>query len=80
METQSSKVIILMPNDSHLEVTYYCTDARLKESEKEKLTQLFIQLHDCICTMKIDRSICRKRSELEHLVYNKVISEKGHLC
>lgn len=80
MQTKSNKVIVLMPDDSHLEVTYYCTDARLKESEKEKLTQLFIQLHDCLCTMKIEKSICKKKNELEKIVHNKVINERGHLC
>lgn len=66
-----------MPDDGHLEVTYYCTDGKLKESEKEKLTQLFIQLHDCICTMKIEKSVCTKRNELEKIVHNKVINERG---
>ncbi|MEO8110456.1 MAG: hypothetical protein ABI594_10500 [Ginsengibacter sp.] len=80
MQTKSSKVIVLMPNDSHLEVTYYCTDGKLKEIEKERLTQLFIQLHDCICTMKIEKSICKEGNELEKIVQNKVINERGHLC
>ncbi len=80
MQTKSNKVIVLMPNDSQLEVTYYCTDARLNENEKQKLTQVFIQLHDCICTIKIEKSICNKKNELEKLVHNKVINERGHLC
>lgn len=80
MQTKPTKVIVLMPDDSHLEVTYYCTDARLKKSEKEKLTQLFIQLHDCLCTMKIEKSICKVKYELEKIVHNKVINERGHLC
>lgn len=80
MHTKSNKIIVLMPNDSHLEVTYYCTDTRLKESEKENLTQLFIQLHDCLCTMKIEKSICKEKNELEKIVHNKVIAERGHLC
>ncbi|MEO6636781.1 MAG: hypothetical protein ABIN25_00805 [Ginsengibacter sp.] len=80
MHTKSNKISVLMPNDSHLEVTYYCTDVRLSESEKENLTQLFIQLHDCICTMKIDKSISKNKHELEHIVHSKVINERGHLC
>lgn len=80
MQTKPRNTIVLMPNDSLLEVTYYCSDAKMKEKEKEKLIQLFIQLHDCICTLKIERSICRKINDLESIVHNKVISEKGHLC
>lgn len=80
MHTKLNTMVVLMPNDSQLEVAYYCTDSKLKEIEKENLTQLFIQLHDCICTLKIEKSICKKRNELERLVHNKVIHERGHLC
>lgn len=80
MQTKSNTTHVVMPNDNRLEVAYYCTDSKLKENEKEKLTQLLIQLHDCICTMKIEKSISKKRSELERLVQNKVIHERGHLC
>ena len=78
MQTKPRNTIVLMPNDTLLEVTYYCTDANLKE--KEKLTQLIIQLHDCICARKIEKSISRKKNELETIVHNKVINAKGHLC
>ncbi len=80
MHTKSNTTTVVMPNDSHLEVMYYCSDFKLKEIEKEKRTLLFIQLHDCICTMKIEKSIIKKRNELEKLVHNKVIHERGHLC
>ena len=80
MQTKPRDTIVLMPNDSQLEVTYYCTDIKLKEKEKEKRTQLFIQLHDCICAMNIEKSICRKKNELETVVHNKVINVRGHLC
>ncbi len=80
METKSNTMHVVMPDNSKLEVTYYCKDAKLKEREKEKLTQLFIQLHDCICTIKIEKSICTKSAELERIIHNKVIQERGHLC
>ena len=80
MQPKSRNTIVLMPDDSHLEVIYYCTDGKLKEKEKEKLTQLFIQLHDCISTMKIEKSISKNKHELEHIVHAKVINAKGHLC
>ena len=80
METKPRHTTVLMPDDSHLDVTYYCSDAKLKEKEKQQLTQLFIQLHDCISAIKIEKSTCKKKDELEHIVHNKVINEKGHLC
>lgn len=80
METKSRYTIVLMPDDSLLEVSYYCTDEKLKENEKEELTQLIIQLHDCICSMKIEKSLSVKRNYLESIVHNKVINAKGHLC
>ncbi len=78
MQTKPLNTIVLMPNDSLIEVTYYCTDIKLKE--KERLTQLIIQLHDCICALKIEKSISKKKNELETIVHNKVINAKGHLC
>ena len=71
---------VIMPDNSNLEVDYYCMDAKLSNAEKENYTQLYIQLHDCICTIKIDRSICKNINELERIVHNKVINTKGHLC
>ncbi len=72
--------IVVMPNEMKLEVAYYCTDKKLDDKEKGKFTQLFIQLHDCISVMKIDRSISAKANLLETIVHNKVIIERGHLC
>ena len=80
MQTTPNTTHVVMPNHSMLEVTYYCTDSKLNENEKKKLTQLFIQLHDCVCTMKIEKSACDKNGELERIVQNKVIHERGHLC
>ena len=80
MQTKSNTTVVAMPDDNILEVTYYCTDSKLKENEKKNLVQLFIQLHDCICTIKIPRSTIQKSIELERLVHNKVIHERGHLC
>lgn len=80
MPAKSYTTVVIMPDNSNLEVTYYCTDTRLNEKEKETQTQLFIQLHDCVCTLKIEKTICRQRGALEKLVHNKVIHTKGHLC
>jgi len=80
METPPKNTIVFMPNDSLMEVTYYCSDARLKEDEKVILTQLIIQFDDCVCSMKIDRSFSSNKNTLERIVHNKVINAKGHLC
>ncbi len=80
METKPRHTIILMPDDSLLEVSYYCSDTRLKTHEKEETTQLVIQMHDCICLIKIEKSLSVKKNELEKIVHNKVINERGHLC
>lgn len=80
MESDTFLTVVEMPNASRLEVQYYCADDRLKELEKPKLTQLFIQLHDCICVMKIEKWLMNEVHVLERIVHNKVINERGHLC
>ena len=80
METESHHTIVLMPDNSLLEVSYYCSDAKPEENEKEALTNLIIQFHDCICSMKIKKSLSLKGSDLERIVHNKVINARGHLC
>ena len=80
MHTKSLMTHVIMPDNSSIEVTYYCMDAKLDRNEKQKLTELFIQLHDCICTLKIEKSICENPDQLEMIVHNKVIHTRGHLC
>ncbi len=80
METKPYSTIVEMPDKKLLEVEYYCISEATTKQEKETFTQLFIQLHDCICTMKIEKSIINKKGELERIVQNKVINERGHLC
>ena len=67
-----------MPDNSQLEVTYYCAADKMRG--KEKQVQLFIQLHDCICTLKIEKGICNKPAQLEKIVHNKVINTKEYIC
>ena len=80
MQTRSNTTVVVMPDNSQLEVTYYCTVDRLRGKEKEKQVQLFIQLHDCICTLKIEKGICDKPAQLEKIVHNKVINTKEYTC
>ncbi len=80
MLPKSDNTVVFLPDNSKFEVTYYCSDKNLSINEKENSTQLFIQLHDCICILKIDKTICNNKHKLETLVHNKVINTKGHLC
>ena len=80
MQTRSKNIHVLMPDERILEVCYYCNDAKIPEAEINTHTKLFIQLDDCITTMKIEKSICKNTKELEHIVQRKVINERGHLC
>jgi hypothetical protein len=80
MPVKTYSTIVIMPDNSRIEVDYYCLDAKLSENERKNQTELFIQLHDCICTLKIEKSICNNASQLERIVHNKVIHTKGHLC
>jgi hypothetical protein len=80
MQTKPRNIIVVMPNNSPLEVTYYCTDVKLNAKEKERFTQLIIQLYDCVYAMKIEKTTCNRKDELERIVHNKVMSAKGHLC
>jgi hypothetical protein len=80
METKSVSTIVEMPNSKLLHVEYYCEEDSLAKGEKDQLTKLFIQLDDCVCIMKIERAVINDRGELERIVQNKVINERGHLC
>ena len=80
MPVKTYSTIVIMPDNSRIEVDYYCMDAKMSEKEKRNQTELFIQLHDCICTLKIEKSICEDANQLERIVHNKVIHTKGHLC
>ncbi len=80
METRTRNTIVFMPNDSVMEVSYYCSDKMLNEDEKMAVIQLFIQFDDCICSLKIDRSFTANKNTLERIIHNKVMNAKGHLC
>jgi hypothetical protein len=80
METRTRNTIVLMPDDSLLEVSYYCSDARLNQKERSEITQLMIQLDDCLCAINIDRTFTTNKNTLERIVHNRVINAKGHLC
>ena len=69
-----------MPNESYFEVTYYLSDEKLTLGQRKSKTQLYIQHHDCICILEIDKDLSRNSEALETLVHNKVIATKGHLC
>ncbi len=80
MQTKPKQTVVVIPNEDRLEVSYFCTDNKLKENEKQKFTELIIQLHDCHCRKKISKETLQKPHEIETLVHRTVINAKGHLC
>lgn len=79
MQKKSRCIQVLMPDDSLLEVSYYCIPASMATSV-QSATKLIIQLDDCMCSLEIDEAVCNNQNSLERLVHNKVINTKGHLC
>ena len=80
MQTRSKNIHVFMPDDRVIEVNYYCSDLKIADAEKEKFTRLYIQLDDCISTIKIEKILLKSKNKLEHIVQKKVINERGHLC
>lgn len=80
MQSRPKNIQVLMPDNRILDVCYYFNDSKIPDHEKEEITKLFIQLDNCVFTMKIEKSICRNHCAVEQLVHKKVINEKGHLC
>lgn len=80
MTTSTKHIMVDMPDQSRLDVSYYCSDAKLPANEKEKYTELILQLHDCHCRKKVTKEAVSKKSDIEHLVEKTVINAKGHLC
>lgn len=77
MKDQNHHIHVLMPDDSILDVSYYCKPGN---QGNDNSVQLMIQLDDCVCSLQIERSMCKKAEMIETLVCNKVINTKGHLC
>jgi hypothetical protein len=80
MRTKSRHTVVVIPNDKKLEVSYYCSDQKLKEKEKKSYTDLIIQLHDCHSAIKISKEKIKNPEEIEAIVQKTVINARGHLC
>ncbi len=80
MHTKPKHTVVVIPNDSKLEVSYYCSDTKLKEKEKKNFTDLIIQLHDCHSSIKIPRAKLENPNDIEAIVQKAVINARGHLC
>lgn len=80
MDTKLQHTVVFLPDETPLDVTYYCSDNRLADDQKKLATRLFIQLNDCICTLITPKFILKEKNAIETIVHNKVVSEKGHLC
>jgi hypothetical protein len=80
MKSSPKHIMVDMPDSSRLNVSYYFSDARLPADDKEKFTELILQLHDCHCRKKVLKKSVAKKSDVEHIVEKTVINAKGHLC
>lgn len=80
MESNYYTTVVEMPNKTMLEVEYYFLEEKGNSENKDSYLKLLIQLDDCICQMKIEKSVSNNKDELERIVHNKVIYERGHLC
>lgn len=80
MQTRPRHTIVVIPNEEKLDVSYYCTDKKITEKEKEEYVELIIQLHDCHSAIKIPKAKLKNSEALETLVHRTVINAKGHLC
>ena len=76
METVDFMTLVEMPDQTRLEVVYYCKDNNLKEGEKNKFTQLYaavIPLFRAITPyIDIADSTIAKRmidDAVDHLIY-----------
>lgn len=80
MQTKPKDTVVIIPNDKRLHVSYYCSDVKLKEKEKNKFTNLVIQLDDCHSSIKIPKEKVKEPGTVEALVHRTVINARGHLC
>ena len=80
MQTKPRHTVVVIPNDKKLEVSYYCSDLKLKEKEKKDFTDLIIQLHDCHSSIKIPKAKIKNPDVVEAIVQKTVINARGHLC
>lgn len=80
MQTKPRRTIVIIPNEKKLEVSYYCSDLKLKEKEKKDFTNLVMQLHDCHSSIKIPRTKIKDADDVEAIVQKTVINARGHLC
>lgn len=80
MKTTPTQTVVVIPNNQKLEITYYCSNKKLREKEKEDYTNLIMQLHDCHTYIKIPRSKVKNPAAIEALVQKTIINARGHLC
>ena len=80
MQTKPKHTVVVIPNDKRLEVTYHCSDKKVKDREKKDFIYLIIQLHDCHASIKIPKAKSKDPHNVEAIVQRTVINARGHLC
>ena len=77
MQTKPMHTIVVIPNNKKLDVSYYCSDTKVKQKEKNDFADLIIQLHDCHSAIKISKT---KMEDVEAIVQKTVINARWYLC
>ena len=77
MQTKPMHTIVVIPNNKKLDVSYYCSDRKVKEKEKNDFSDLIIQLHDCHSAIKISKTNIK---DVEAIVQKTVINARWYLC
>lgn len=77
MQTKPMHTVVVIPNNKKLDVSYYYSDMKLKEKEKNGFANLIIQLYDCHSAIKISKA---KTKDVEAIVQKTVINARGYLC
>ncbi|MEO6454490.1 MAG: hypothetical protein ABIN97_10475 [Ginsengibacter sp.] len=80
MQTILKYTVVVLPDNTNLEVSYFCSDKKIMEKEKKSFTYLIVQLYDCHCSYKVNKELLKDDRLLEAIVQKTVINAKGHLC
>ena len=80
MQTKPKHTIVVTPEDKKLEVSYYCSDQKLRDKQRREFANLIIQLNDCHSSIKINKKKAEDPDEVESIVQKTVINARGHLC
>jgi hypothetical protein len=80
MQTKPKHTVVVIPDDKKIEVSYYCSDQKLRDKQRKEFADLIIQLNDCHSSVRINKKKARNPEDVEAIVQKTVINSRGHLC